>query len=155
MKNRICIAAVLLILTSCGPSVQNNETRPATIPIQGTWKLLTGTLIEKGDTVITDYTKGKEFIKIINDTHFAFLSHDLNRGKNSDSAFSAGGGDYSLKDSLYTEHLLYCSARQWEGNDFPFTISIYNDTLIQQGVEKIDSIGVNRMNIEKYLRIKK
>ena len=31
--------------------------------------------------------------------------------------------------------------------------TISNDTLIQQGVEKIDSIGVNRLNIEKYIRM--
>ena len=59
---------------SCNTSVQNDKKNPATIPIEGTWKLLTGTLIEKNDTAVTDYTKGKEFIKIINDTHFAFLS---------------------------------------------------------------------------------
>ncbi|MES1217365.1 MAG: hypothetical protein ABUT20_17775 [Bacteroidota bacterium] len=143
-----------MILLSCGQSVQNTEPKPTIIPIKGSWKLLTGTLIEKGDTIITDYTKGKEFIKIINDTHFAFLSHDLNKGKGTDAAFSSGGGNYSLKDSLYTEHLLYCSAREWEGNDFQFTVTINNDTLIQQGIEKIDSIGVNRINIEKYVRIK-
>src|SRR6266487_1449726 len=154
MKKQICFAAISVILISCSTSVQNKESNQTTIPIQGTWKLLTGTLIEKDDTVVTDYTKGKEFIKIINDTHFAFLSHDLNKGKDSDAAFSSGGGNYSLKDSLYTEHLVYCSDRQWEGNDFQFTVVINNDTLIQQGIERIDTIGVNRINIEKYVRIK-
>ena len=154
MRNQLCFTAIFMILVSCSTSVQNNETKLTTIPIEGTWKLLTGTLIEKNDTVVTDYTKGKEFIKIINDTHFAFLSHDLNKGKDPDAAFSSGGGNYSLKDSLYTEHLQYCSDRQWEGNDFQFTVTIINDTLIQQGIEKIDSIGVNRINIEKYMRIK-
>jgi hypothetical protein len=33
-------------------------------------------------------------------------------------------------------------------------VSINNDTLIQQGIEKIDSLGVNRINIEKYVRLK-
>ncbi|HEX8460641.1 MAG TPA: hypothetical protein VF623_04405, partial [Segetibacter sp.] len=51
--------------------------------MEGTWKLLEGTLIEKGDTAITDYTKGVSFIKIINETHFAFLQHDLTKGKDS------------------------------------------------------------------------
>lgn len=154
MRNKITSIAILIILVSCGQQVQNNEPNPAILPIKGTWKLLTGTLIEKKDTVVTDYTTGKEFIKIINDTHFAFLGHDLDKGKNADANFSSGGGNYSLKDSLYTEHLQYCSDRQWEGNDFQFTVTINNDTLIQQGIEKIDSIGVNRINIEKYVRIK-
>jgi len=154
MEKLISFTAIFIFIVSCNTAVQPNETKSTTLPIMGTWKLLTGTLTEKGNTVITDYTTGKEFIKIINDTHFAFLLHDLSKGKNADSAFSAGGGKYSLKDSLYTEHLEYCNDRQWEGNDFNFTVTINNDTLIQKGVEKIDSLGVNRMNVERYVRVK-
>jgi hypothetical protein len=136
-----------LLLASC-------TTKNATLPIMGTWKLLSGSLIEKGDTTVTDYTGNKQFIKIINDTHFAFMSHDLNKGKDSATAlFSAGGGKYSIKDSTYTEHLEYCSDRQWENNDFQFTVTIKNDTLIQQGVEKVEGTNINRLNIEKYVRL--
>lgn len=142
-----------LYLLSCGAENQPNPVKPAAMPIVGTWRLLNGTLIEKGDTTVTDYTQNTSFIKIINDTHFAFLQHDLKKGKDS-AVFVAGGGTYSLSDSLYTEHLQYCSAREWEGNDFPFTISIKNDTLIQRGIEKVESAGVNRINIEKYVRVK-
>jgi hypothetical protein len=152
MRKQICLALILMGSISCN-TMQKDKSETA-IPIQGTWKLLTGTLIEKGDTTVTDYTKGKEFIKIINGTHFAFLDHDLNKGKDSAPEFSAGGGRYSLKDSSYTEHLEYCNDRQWEGNDFEFTVTINNDTLTQQGLEKIDSLGVNRLNIEKYVRLK-
>jgi len=123
--------------------------------VAGTWQLLRGTLIEKGDTIVTDYTKDVSFIKIINDTHFAFLQHDLKKGQDSTAVYVSGGGRYSLNDSLYTEHLEYCSARNWEGNDFKFTISIRGDTLIQTGVEKVENAGVNRVNIEKYIRLKK
>ncbi|OQP52771.1 hypothetical protein A4H97_24000 [Niastella yeongjuensis] len=130
-------------------------TKKAPAAITGTWRLLIGTLIEKGDTTVTDYTSNKQFIKIINDTHFAFLSHDLNKGKDSANAlFTAGGGKYSIKDSIYTEHLEYCNAREWENNDFTFTVSIKNDTLIQQGVEKIEGSNINRLNIEKYVRLR-
>ena len=151
MRKLFCLAVIFISLISCNTN-QSPEAVQAAIPIQGTWKLLTGTLIEKGDTTVTDYTKTSEFIKIINDTHFAFLSHDLN--KDSVASFSAGGGNYTLKDSSYTEHLEYCNARQWEGNDFNFTVTIHNDTLTQKGIEKIDSLGVNRLNIEKYIRVK-
>jgi hypothetical protein len=151
MGKLFCLAITFILLTSCNTN-QNTETLQATVPIQGTWKLLTGTLIEKGDTTVTDYTKTSEFIKIINDTHFAFLSHDLN--KDSVASFSAGGGHYTLKDSSYTEHLEFCNAREWEGNNFDFTITINNDTLTQKGIEKIDSLDVNRLNIEKYVRVK-
>ena len=151
MRKLACLLLSLVILAACN-NVQDNAKNKVVIPIQGTWKLLSGTLIEKGDTTVTDYTKNTSFIKIINATHFAFLSHDVN--KDSAASFSAGGGKYSLQDSQYTEHLEYCSDRQWEGNDFQFTITIHNDTLTQQGLEKIDSIGVNRINIEKYVRVK-
>lgn len=138
----------ILIYTSC-------NAKKAGLPISGTWKLLSGTLIEKNDTTVTDYTQNKQFIKIINDSHFSFLGHDLSQGKDSATAFfTAGGGKYTLKDSTYTEHLEYCSDRSWEKNDFSFTITIHNDTLIQQGIEKVEATGVNRLNIEKYIRVK-
>lgn len=122
------------------------------MPIRGTWKLLTGTLIEKGDTTITDYTKGRSFIKIINDSHFSFLNHTLRKDT---TDFSAGGGRYELDGNKYTEHLEYCSAKEWEGHDFNFTMTLNGDTLTQQGMEKIEAQGIERMNIEKYVRIRK
>jgi len=134
---------------------KGHASKPSQIPLVGTWQLLTGTLIEKGDTVVTGYTKNISFIKIINDTHFAFLQHDLKKGIDSVPVFASGGGSYSLSDSSYTEHLEYCSARDWEGHDFKFIIDIKNDTLIQSGVEIVESAGINRINIEKYIRVKK
>jgi hypothetical protein len=153
MKIRYGFFLILLTFFSC--MAQQKEEKPKQLPITGTWKLITGTLIEKGDTSVTDYTKNISFIKIINDNHFAFLQHDLDKGKDSLTAvYVSGGGAYSLKDSLYTEHLEYCSDRQWEGNDFNFTITIKNDTLTQKGIEKVKSAGVNRENIERYVRLK-
>lgn len=130
------------------------ESNNISIPITGTWQLISGTLIEKADTTVTDYTKGISMIKIVNDTHFAFVNHDLNHGKDSTASFSAGGGRYELTGDTYTEFLEYCSAREWEGNEFKFSIEIRNDTLIQKGIEKIEDIGVERLNIEMYHRIK-
>jgi len=140
-------------ILSCGTKTIGNAAT-ASPEIRGTWKLLTATHIEKGDTVVTDYTKNISFIKIINDTHFAFLQHDLNKGKDSVAVFVSGGGKYSLSNNLYTEHLEYCSAREWEGNDFKFNISLQGDTLIQNGIEKVEAAGVDRINIEKYIRVK-
>lgn len=154
MKITIAIAIFATTLMSCGEQMGNKVSKPSPSSVAGTWRLLTGTVIEKGDTVVTDYTKNISFIKIINDTHFAFLQHDLNKGKDSAAVFVSGGGSYSLSDSSYTEHLEYCSARNWEGNDFKFTVNIKNDTLTQSGVEKVESAGVNRINIERYIRMK-
>lgn len=155
MKIKIVFVIIITTVMSCKGKMENNTVKPSHIPVAGTWQLITGTIIDKNDTTVTDYTKKISFIKIINETHFAFLKHDLNKGKDSVPVFVSGGGSYSLSDSLYTEHLEYCSARNWEGNDFTFTITIMGDTLIQSGVEKIESEGVNRINVEKYIRVKK
>ena len=155
MKLVLAYSIFATTLMSCTGNMGGNATKQPSILVAGTWKLITGTLIEKGDTTVTDYTKRISFIKIINDTHFAFLQHDLTKGKDSGAVFGSGGGSYSLNDSLYTEHLEYCSDRNWEGNVFKFTLTIKNDTLIQSGVEKVEGAGVNRINIEKYIRITK
>jgi hypothetical protein len=152
MKKNYGFVLLSIMLLSCGG--ETGVEKSINNPLIGTWQLLSGTLIEKRDTTITDYTTNVSFIKIINDTHFAFLQHDLNKGKDSAAVFVSGGGRYSLTDSTYTESLEYCSAREWEGNDFTFTISINKDTLIQKGIEKVESAGVNRVNIEKYIRVK-
>ena len=146
---RLATVLILIVLyISCAPKKQS-------LPITGTWKLLSGIVIEKNDTTVTDYTQNKEFIKIINDSHFSFLGHDTGKGKDAANAFfSAGGGHYTLKDNNYTEHLEYCSDRSWENNNFSFTITIHNDTLTQQGTEKVEATGVNRLNIEQYVRVK-
>ena len=146
-------ATFLFVIISCNDKQQtSNNTNPPTPSIQGTWKLLTGTLIEKGDTTVTDYTKDRSFIKIINDSHFAFIQHDLR--KDSTSGFAAGAGRYEFDGKKYVEHLEYCNAKEWEGHDFKFTMTINGDTLVQSGIEKIESQGIDRVNIEKYLKVK-
>lgn len=149
MKKLSFLLPVLLL--SC-VQLSDKKTKPA-LHITGTWKLVSGSLTEKGVTTVTDYTKGLSFIKIINNTHFSFLLHDLSHGSDSSKTFSAGGGRYSLTDSTYTEHLEYCSDRSWEGHDFSFSLTFHNDTLVQRGVERIDSAGINRINVEKYVRL--
>jgi hypothetical protein len=154
MKTTTGFVFFVTTLLSCG-QLAENKVQKSSIPLEGTWKLITAMIIEKGDTTVTDYTKKTSFIKIINTTHFSFLQHDLSKGKDSSPAvFSAGGGTYKLQDSTYTEHLEYCNAREWEGNDFKLTVAIRNDTLIQRGVEKVASAGVYRVNLEKYVRLK-
>jgi len=153
MKKLIYLLSLTILLASCGKKTNSPGTKSA-VPIIGTWKLISGTLIENGDTTITGYTRNVSFIKIINETHFAFLQHDLSHGKDSSAVFVAGGGQYTLSDSIYTEHLEYCNDRVWEGNDFTFVVTVKNDTLIQRGIEKVQDAGVNRMNIEIYVREK-
>jgi len=152
MKRVIGFLLITAILLSCDSSTQP-ESQVKKQTVEGTWELISGTIIEKEDTTFTDYTKGQKMIKIINATHFAFLRHDLNKGKDS-AIYSSGGGRYTLADSQYTEHLDFCSDREWEGHSFQFTVSVKNDTLTQTGVEKLENLGINRLNIEIYRRVK-
>lgn len=147
MKLIFGVFLITMTIFSC----ENKQNQPSII---GTWELVSATSTEKDSTVSTFNPKLK-MIKIINPTHFAFLSHDLSMGKDSaNAAYSAGGGPYTLKDSIYTEHLEYFSSREWENNKFEFVVKIVNDTLIQKGIEKVEKLGVDHIIIEKYRRVK-
>ena len=155
MRSIAFILFLLILTTACNKPSTEAPTATSSLPIEGSWQLISGTLIEKGDTTFTDYTKNLSMIKILNGSHFAFMSHDLKQGKDSTATFSAGGGRYTLNGDQYTEYLEYCNAREWEGHTFQFTVTIENDTLTQRGVEKLENLGVERLNIEKYSRVKK
>lgn len=148
----------LIILTSAlFPVLNFMDTADQTskdLPIQGTWQLVSGVTIEKGKSTFTDYKKDMKQIKIINGTHFAFFNHDLKQGKDAKPVFVAGGGKYTLKGNEYTEHLEYCNYREWENKSFNFKLTMKGDTLIQQGLEKDEKIGVDHEIIEKYVRLK-
>ncbi len=126
----------------------------AAINLNGTWKLISGTEISQGIKTVTDYTKDQQMIKIINDTHFAFLKHRVVTDKDSSNKFDAGGGSYTLKGNEYTEHLDYYSNKTIEGNTFSFTVRVNKDTLIQQGVEKLKTGGPEKIIYETYIKIK-
>lgn len=149
-RKNISIASVLVMfLLACQ--------QPATtvkLPLGGTWQLVAATSTEKDSTKST-FNPDVKMIKMINGTHFAFFSHDLNQGKDSSKAqFSAGGGTYELKDSTYTEHLEFFNQRQWEGGTFQFTIRINADTLVQEGIEKVEKLGIDHIIRETYVRVK-
>ena len=142
------LLSLIGLLVSCNPQSSTG------LRLNGTWRLVSGTTITKGVSTVTDYTKESTMIKIINDTHFAFLKHDLNSPKDSSNHFDAGGGSYTLTGDKYTEHLDYYVDRNWEGKTFPFTVSISNDTLIQRGMEKVEAENIDREIIERYVRVK-
>lgn len=124
------------------------------IDLKGTWRLLSASTTTKGVTTVTDYTKNQQMIKIINETYFAFLKHDLQTNKDSTNHFDAGGGKYVLKGNQYTEHLDYYADKNWEGKTFNFTITIINDTLIQKGIEKVAKENIDRVIVEKYVKMR-
>lgn len=127
--------------------------KPDQLPLVGTWELIAANTIEK-DSMFSTFDPHRSMIKIINSTHFAFLNHAIQQDSVS-APYYAGGGRYTLVDSIYTEQLDYFNDKVWEGHTFEFVVTIRNDTLIQQGVEKVEGLGIDRVIIEKYKRVKK
>lgn len=146
MKPYFGIIALLFVFCACE--------KQSTSSLEGTWQLISATSTEKDSTFSTFNPKMK-MIKIINASHFAFLSHDITGAKDSTRAvYTAGGGTYTLKDSLYSENLEYFIDPQWENHKFEFVVKIQNDTLVQKGVEKLEKLGIDRVIVEKYVRLK-
>lgn len=152
MNQIIGLILISSLFAFCNANTKN--TGSTKLAVEGTWELLSGITIVKEDTTFTDYTKDQKMIKVINATHFAFLRHDLNKGKDSSAIFDSGGGRYTLTGDQYTEYLDYCNHREWEGHSFQFKVSVKNDTLIQSGTEKVENAGIDRVIIEKYIRLK-
>lgn len=145
----------VLFLTALVSTFYSCQQKPADTPIIGTWELISASTSEK-DTTFSTFNPNVKMIKIINPTHFAFMSHDRRAGKSKDStaAFTAGGGKYTLADSVYTEHLEYFVDPAWENHNFEFVVKITGDTLVQKGVEKLEKLGIDRVITEKYIRVK-
>ena len=152
MNNSTIVTLIIILFSSCS-GTDSRKTNSDAINLIGTWQLVTGTTITKGVSAITDYTKGQKMIKILNGTHFAFLKHNTN--KDSLINFDAGGGTYTLNGNDYAEHLDFYNDRNWEGKAFKFKVTLKNDTLIQTGIERVEKENINRVIIEKYVKITK
>lgn len=148
MKVITVFISIVLIATLAGCN-----TKQPSPSITGTWELISATTTEK-DTTFSTFDATHKMIKIINSSHFAFLNHALTSAKDSSAhAFTAGGGKYTLLDSVYTEYLDYYSDKEWENNKFQFVVNVAHDTLIQKGVERVDKLGIDRVIIEKYKKV--
>ncbi|MCF2446812.1 lipocalin family protein [Dyadobacter sp. CY345] len=149
MKIKLLSAIILIAGFSCE---QKNATEKDSSPILGTWKLVSSKVIMGKDTTLTFPIQNQEMIKIFNEDTFAFFKHDTNGAKGDSAVFDAGSGTYKLNGQDYSEHLEYCNYRGWENRDFSFKLRLSNDTLIQTGIEKIDSLNINQEIVEIYVR---
>lgn len=89
------------------------------------------------------------FIKIINNTHFSFF----NQIEDSPKSFYGGAGTYTLDGTKYVETLDYIASPNLRGHKFEFNLELKGDTLIQHGLEKVESANIDRYIVEKYIRI--
>lgn len=149
MKNYIALLVVILLVISCNIKKESVEIVAAKKEIEGSWKLIYGEVKENDSVQVKDLSNS-DFIKIINETHFAFF----NQPKGTSEGFYGGGGTYTLEGDVYIEKLNYVSVDDVRGHVFPFTIEIKEDTLIQYGLEEVKEANIKRDIIEKYIRIK-
>jgi hypothetical protein len=155
MKPLFALCCLSLGISACQSSTSTGD-HASQGSVNGTWQLVSNIIITKGDTVVAYPVKGKNdvMIKLFNDTHFSFFRHDTLQGKTAKPVYDTGAGTYTLVGSDYTEKLEYCNYREWENHEFKFNLTIKGDTLRQQGIEKIDSLNVDREIIETYVRKK-
>ncbi|WP_231491697.1 hypothetical protein [Pedobacter sp. Leaf170] len=151
MKSKFLILMTSILMFSCNDDADKMD--KSKLNIQGTWKLISGTITDNKSGKQRNYPMDFEMIKIINDTHFAFLKHSLN--KKDTLGFDAGGGSYKLSNDSYIEHLEYYNNKNWEGKHFDFKLALHGDTLIQTGIEKVEKEGIDRVIVEKYIKTKK
>lgn len=150
----LSFSLVVLALASCTQNKSETTAANAESPLNGTWRLVNSKSIVKKDTTDTTPKSDVETIKIYNDNNFAFFTHDLSGGKTKTPMYDSGAGTYTLNGDNYTEHLKYCSEREWENHDFNFTMKVGHDTITQRGVEKIDSLHIDHIIIETYAKVK-
>lgn len=153
MRTTFLLSFCIFAIAGCTQKPAETE-KSVSQPLIGTWHLISSKSITKGDTTVTTPPKDQEMVKIFNGSDFAFFTHDLKQGKVDKPVFSAGSGTYTLQGNNYAEHLTYCNARDWENRDFKFTVEFKHDTLVQKGIEKIDSLKIDHEIIETYVKLR-
>ena len=150
MKQFVFVIINVILFISCNrESGQTKSDMPLTnSALEGTWKLIYADIREQDSVQIKDLDN-TDFIKIINSSHFAFFNQERGTAEN----FIAGAGTYEFNGTDYTESLDFINSPDLRGHTFPFKVEIKNDTLIQQGHEVVESAGIDRYILEKYVRI--
>lgn len=151
MKNILFLLLFTSLLSACS-HVNNSATKTEHKEFNeliGSWKLVYNE-IRVNDTVEVKDLSNSNFIKIINNSHFAFF----NQVEGKAEGFYGGGGSYTLEGDKYIEHLDYISQVNFRNHVFPFTIEIKGDSLIQYGLEEVKEANIKRFIVEKYLRVK-
>ena len=147
MKNILAVVILTWLFIGCS-EMEKEASKKDENKIKGTWKLVYGD-IKEGDSVQIKDLTNTEFIKIINDSHFAFF----NQRKDSEEDYYGGAGTYKLVGSNYTEKLEFIGAKTIRGHEFSFQIEFKGDTLIQHGLEEVEAANIKRYIVEKYIRL--
>lgn len=142
---------IIVILAFCFLGAQSKQTNS----FEGNWELLSssGTYPdEKGGLVKASFKKDSNnyHMKLIHNNYFMFVGQEMINGA---ASASYGYGTYTLKDNIYTEHIIYHVAKEAVGTSPSFEMTVKGDTLIQRGPLKIGNFkDINYEFTETYVR---
>ncbi len=100
-------------------------------PLEGSWEYVTRRLIY-ADTVVTESLHPGPSKKILNSTHFAFGRQTIVKGEPQEDVY-AGGGRYTLEDSVYTEYIEYHSSVGMVGQTVQYNSRIEGELWFMSG----------------------
>ncbi|MDO6447271.1 hypothetical protein Q4493_15990 [Colwellia sp. 1_MG-2023] len=87
----------------------------------GTWTLVSGEYIDHEGNLINYETLNLKSLKVINETHFSFVS------MSGDKFWSSGAGTFTLTDNEYIESPTYTSFNSPKGKKYVFKYRIEGD----------------------------
>lgn len=149
MKKLFLFSLIILVTAACNQkAAEQTITAAPNQQIIGTWQLVYNE-IREGDSVQVRDLSNAEFVKIINNTHFAFFNQN---NENIENSYS-GGGSYVFDGKNYTETLSYIRSAAFKDKEFSFTLEFQGDTLIQHGLEEVEEANVKRYIVEKYVKL--
>jgi hypothetical protein len=144
-KILILFFTVLLISPGCKKEEPN--------PIEGAWNLIYVKNIVN-DSIVSEFPRtyqGSD-IKMWTKEHWCFVSR-----YKQDTVFTDnwGGGTYTLDGTMYVEHIMYHSRKNYIGQELKMLMTVKNDTLIQ--IWPVDDKGMvtkSNCTVERYTRLK-
>lgn len=98
-------------------------------PLEGTWELVSGVYTNAEGSVTKVDASQVRAIKVLNPTHFAFLTVSAADGK----FIRAGGGPYRIEGARYSETVRYASAPTMIDETYDFSYTVDGDTWHHSG----------------------
>lgn len=144
-KTLYLILIVASIMGSCAKNNQSN--RPA---IEGTWKTIYGSIIDKDTSIIYPASIKDHYIKMIGEKYFTTIWQDTSLDKDNYWYTGFNGGTYTFENGVYTETELYFNDVTSIGQQVSFKTEFMGDTLILNYIDPSNSVKYT----EKMVRMK-
>ena len=143
MKTIILVLFAGLLLVSASGPTQDKES------LVGAWELVTATW-QFDDTAYFPNSPHDREWKIVSEKNFVFIRQDTTDA----SLFFSGGGTYSFRDKVYTEHLKFTSWGTDIDDQLSYSCRFSGDTCIIDGPQNMKGYWKSEWKLhEKWIRI--